>query len=283
MQITRRLSSDSSIEDTGLKFPHPPKSSNLPQKSISVHRPSSSSKRHGLSERRVQSGPKEHSNERKNDDSKQLRKSNSFGTIDRDIVSADSGVEGDIIMAGVYGRDSRSLSASNDSFNDSIELRTSNTSSDSNPRKSSLSELRASCKYENNENSNNIVDGGGPDSLLPYDASCDNQAVIFRDNVEPLLKQMELNYLHSDIEALSVNFDVLWRSLEICGLLVKANSSGSARRRTTVLRTIFKFVDIENSVVILKLCKVALVVRNFSLVCFDITTVFMFFKTTVPR
>ena len=226
--------------------------------------PSNSSNKQGLSDRRTQSGPKEHSNERKNDRAKQLRKSNSFGTINRDIVSADSGVGRDIRSAGTFGRVSGSLSTSNESFNDYKDTRTSNMSSDSNSLRYSSPESRSSYKNEKNLQSSNVVGDCGQNSL-PCDTSCDNKASIFKDSVEPLLKQMELNYLHSDIEALSINFDVLWKSLEISGLLVKASSSGSARRRTTVLRTIFKFVDVEDPVVILKLCKVALAVSRFSL------------------
>ena len=265
MEITRRLS-DASIEDTSQKFPYPPKGNDMQP-------PSNSSNRHSFSERRVQSGPKEHSNERKSDTAKQLRKSNSFGTIDRDIVSADSGVERDIMSAGTFGRVSESLSASNEIFNDYKDSRTSNMSSDNNSFRNSTPESRSSCKNENNLHSSNAVDDCDPNSLS-YDTSCDNKASAFKDNVEPLLKQMELNYLHSDIDALSINFDVLWKSLEISGLLVKASSSGSARRRATVLRTIFKFVDVEDPIVILKLCKVALAVSIFPSNCFIICGVF---------
>ncbi len=90
----------------------------------------------------------------------------------------------------------------------------------------------------------------------------EDQNALFKENIDPLLKQMELNYLHSDFPALCVNFDMLWKTLEFCNLLGKGSSSGSARKRTIVLRTVFKFVDADSAEVILKLCKLALAVSQ---------------------
>jgi len=248
LQISRKFS-DASLEDNSRKVPQPPRGSKMNRSSISPNG-------HSISERRVKSGPKDHSKERRPDQCKQLRKSNSFGTIERDIVSADSGVEGDIIFADSFGQDPGS---SSDSFSDYRVSGTSALLSDSNSHRTSISESRLSCKYDSNECTSSVAEDCDSSSL-PHDTNIDNKVLAFKDSIEPLLKQMELNYLHSDIEALITNFDVLWKSLEICGLLVKASASGPARRRTAVLRTIFKFVDVDSPIVILKLCKIALAV-----------------------
>ena len=239
-----------------------------------MNRSSISPNGHSFSERRVQSGPKDHSKERRPDQCKQLRKSNSFGTIERDIVSADSGVEGDILFADSFGRDPRS---SSNSFSDYGVSGTSALLPDSNSHRTSLSESRLGCKYDSNECTSSIADDCDSSSL-PHDTNIDNKVQAFKDSVEPLLKQMELNYLHSDIEALITNFDVLWKSLEICGLLVKASASGPARRRTTVLRTIFKFVDVDSPIVVLKLCKIALAVSILPQCSFNIRSKNCIFK-----
>ena len=262
MTFTRQSADTLPLEahDQGKKFPTPPKSSKEPD----VSKPSSSSYRQNVLERRAQSGPKEHTNQRKSSQSKNLRKSNSFSTMDRDIVSADSGVVRDITSADSIGHVDKSLSSSNEIFDEYKGSYSSSMSSDVNSSQNSETESRlGSSQGENDDQSDKVQD-----CILntaTSDSNSDSQSLLFKDNVEPLLRQMELNYLHSDIEALSVNFDVLWKALELCGLLVKASGSGSARRRTTVLRTIFKFVDIESPIVVLKLCKVALKVSGLLL------------------
>ena len=237
---------DTDVVGENQQFPLPPKS--MEPSVAKTGRPSSRQRFVG---RRVQSGPKEHSNQRSLETSQELRKSNSFDSFARDVNSADSGVVSDATGQSeqrhceVSG--TRSLS-SNDISPGSQSIK----------RASIDSGLNVQNSVYNDKEERNIKDIRPLSSSS--EADTDNQAVIFKENVEPLLKQMELNYLHTDMEALSVNFDVLWKSLQLCGMLNKVSGSGAARRRTTVLRTIFKFVEADSAEVILKLCKLALMV-----------------------
>lgn len=195
---------------------------------------SSSSHKQHFTERRVQSGPREHSKKGINDIGKNLRKSSSIGTLQKEMVAIDSGVGEDTF---IQNRGLRSLSLN------------SNNSSENSLTESGVG-------LSNSDDRSLVSQEGQPTD----DKTADSQSVYFKENIDPLLRQMELNYLHSDTDALSINFDVLWKNLEISGLLVKASGSGAARRRTTILRTLFKFVDVECPEVILKLCKLVLMV-----------------------
>ena len=216
--------------------------------------------------RRVHSGPKEHTKMRKEELIQGLKKSNSFGSFERDINSADSGVvrdsdaknsrpfssESDVIKrdSGSRPLSTESVSSGSESPKESHDAGDSGLESRSDQR-GATTEMRQSADIRPDSTSSN-ADGN-------------SQSTLFKENVEPLLKQMELNHLHQDFDALSINFDVLWKTLELCGLLTKISGSGAARRRSIVLRTIFKFVDTNNAEVTLKLCKLAAVVSKLRL------------------
>lgn len=86
----------------------------------------------------------------------------------------------------------------------------------------------------------------------------DNISLYFEDNIRPLLKQMQLNELHSDIDSLLTNFDILWKTLEIGKLLGK--SALGSKRRSELLSTVFKCVKSNNEQLQLKLCRLYLAV-----------------------
>ncbi|XP_065056881.1 armadillo repeat-containing protein 2-like [Rhopilema esculentum] len=241
---------DTAVVGENQQFPPPPKS--MEPSVTKTGRPSSRQRFVG---RRVQSGPKEHSNQRSLETSQELRKSNSFDSFARDVKSADSGVVSD-------------ATGQSDRLHSEVSGTRSLSSNDITPGNQSIkrasidSVLNVQNSIYNDKEERNIKDNNSARPLSSSsEADTDNQAVFFKENVEPLLKQMELNYLHTDMEALSINFDVLWKSLQLCGMLSKVSGSGAARRRTAVLRTIFKFVEADSAEVILKLCKLALMMK----------------------
>ena len=91
----------------------------------------------------------------------------------------------------------------------------------------------------------------------------DNSKDYYTNNVIPLLKQMELNHLHEDAEALKINFDMLYKTLEIGNMLGK-NSVLSKTQKTEFLSAAFKCVRNDNPLVKLKLSKLILAVCIFS-------------------
>lgn len=238
-----------------MKYSLPSKSENGPI----LSKQQNASHQQNVTERRTQSGPKEHTTQRQSEVSKHLRKSNSFGTIARDIISADSGVGRDLPSAGSIEHFSELLCSSNDVLSQDKESPVSSIASNNSNRHSSAeSSMRLSQSRPTDEDdttNDTDPDNGSNNSVV------DSHSICFKETIEPLLRQMELNHLHSDVEALETNFDVLLKNLEISGLLVKATGSGTARQRSLVLRTLFKFVDVDSPEVILKLCKIALMVR----------------------
>ena len=211
---------DNKVSDTAdlngpRHLPSPPKSTKDPIRSRSNKRgsfskPKSSENEPVGSVRRVHSGPKERSNVNQNQNSLNMKKSQSMGNLKENNTNV---VEEDM--------------------NDDM----TNSSPNSRPRSDTTSE----------------TDG-------------DAQVIYFKSNVKPLLDQMELNFLHKDFDALGINFDVLWKTLEHVQLLGRGTDSGTARRRNIVLRTIFQFVDADNPTVQLKLCKLALAVSYVSII-----------------
>ena len=86
----------------------------------------------------------------------------------------------------------------------------------------------------------------------------DQDLIYYEQNILPLLKQMELNALHKDTDALLVNFDVLWKTLEIGNMLGK--SKLGSKRRTYILSTAYKSTANDDPLLLLKLCKLFIAV-----------------------
>lgn len=91
----------------------------------------------------------------------------------------------------------------------------------------------------------------------------------FEDYIQPLLRQMELNNLHDDEDSLIVNFDILWKTLEIGNMLGKSQLSG--KKRSELLSSVYKVTSGENGVLLLKLTKLFLTLevsgKNLELAC----------------
>ena len=163
-----------------------------------------SSRQNLSSGRRVHSGPKEHTKMRKEELMQGLKKSSSFGSFERDINSADSGVVRDSVAKSSrrplstesVSSGSESPKENRDTGDSGVESRSDGTGEGKESKKSG--DIR-------------------PDSASS-NADGNSQSTLFKENVEPLLKQMELNHLHQDFDALSINFDVLWKTLDLCGL-----------------------------------------------------------------
>ena len=99
--------------------------------------------------------------------------------------------------------------------------------------------------------------------------STENKHTYFNDHIKPLLRQMELNKLHEDEDALIVNFDVLWKTLEIGNMLGK--SKLGSKKRSELLSTIFKCASSDNVILLLKLTRLFLTLevtgKNLEAVC----------------
>jgi len=79
----------------------------------------------------------------------------------------------------------------------------------------------------------------------------------YKTNIEPLVKQMQLNHLHEDTASLIVNFDMLWKTLEIGNMFGK--SSVLARNcRTELLQVVYKCINHDSPLLLLKLSKLFL-------------------------
>ena len=92
--------------------------------------------------------------------------------------------------------------------------------------------------------------------------------LYYEQNILPLLKQMELNALHKDSDALLVNFDVLWKTLEIGNMLGK--SKLGSKRRTYILSTAYKCTASDDPLLLLKLCKlfIAVIITLLIFICY---------------
>ena len=86
----------------------------------------------------------------------------------------------------------------------------------------------------------------------------DNEIIFFEQNIKPLLTQMELNHLHGDVDSLIINFDILWKTLEIGNMLGKANLG--SRRRSEILTSVYKCTTDNNVLLWLKLSRLFLAV-----------------------
>lgn len=83
----------------------------------------------------------------------------------------------------------------------------------------------------------------------------------YKANIEPLVKQMQLNHLHEDTESLIINFDMLWKTLEIGNMLGKSSILGR-NSRTELLQIVYKCINHDSPLLLLKLCKLFLSVST---------------------
>ncbi|XP_067050151.1 armadillo repeat-containing protein 2-like [Acropora muricata] len=86
----------------------------------------------------------------------------------------------------------------------------------------------------------------------------DELAVYYEDNVKPLLCQMEQKFVDRNVKELCQDCLKLWNVLEKKGFIGKASGSFSARRRGEILRTVFKFLDLSEPRLLLRLGRLIL-------------------------
>ena len=85
--------------------------------------------------------------------------------------------------------------------------------------------------------------------------------------MKPLLSQMEERFAERNVKDLCQDCLKLWNALERKGLMGKASGSFSARRRGEILRTVFKFLDLSDPRLLLRLGRLILSVSiNFSFI-----------------
>ena len=87
-------------------------------------------------------------------------------------------------------------------------------------------------------------------------------SVYYEDNVKPLLAQMEEKLAERNSSELCQDCLKLWNVLERKGMIGRASGSSSARRRGEILRTVFKFLDIHDPRLLLRLARLVLSVSR---------------------
>lgn len=90
----------------------------------------------------------------------------------------------------------------------------------------------------------------------------DELVSYYEEHVKPLLSQMEERFAERNVKELCHDCLKLWNALEKKGLIGKASGSFSARRRGEILRTVFKFLDITEPRLLLRLGKLILSVST---------------------
>lgn len=90
----------------------------------------------------------------------------------------------------------------------------------------------------------------------------DELVSYYEENVKPLLSQMEERFAEKNVKDLCQDCLKLWNALEKKGLIGKASGSFSARRRGEILRTVFKFLDISDPRLLLRLGRLILSVSD---------------------
>lgn len=86
----------------------------------------------------------------------------------------------------------------------------------------------------------------------------DELVSYYEEHVKPLLSQMEERFAEKNAKDLCQDCLKLWHALEKKGLIGKASGSFSARRRGEILRTIFKFLDLNDPRLLLRLGRLIL-------------------------
>ena len=95
-------------------------------------------------------------------------------------------------------------------------------------------------------------------SQAEEDKPKDELVSYYEDHVKPLLSQMEERFAEKNVKDLCQDCLKLWNALEKKGLMGKASGSFSARRRGEILRTVFKFLDLSDPRLLLRLGRLIL-------------------------
>lgn len=95
-------------------------------------------------------------------------------------------------------------------------------------------------------------------SQVEEDKPKDELVSYYEEHVKPLLAQMEERFAEKNIKDLCQDCLKLWNALEKKGLIGKASGSFSARRRGEILRTVFKFLDLSDPRLLLRLGRLIL-------------------------
>lgn len=90
------------------------------------------------------------------------------------------------------------------------------------------------------------------------DKAKDELALYYEEQVKPLLVQMEEKFIVNSTSELCRDCLKLWNLLERKGMMGKASGSSSARRRGEILKTLFKFLDVTDPRLMLRLGKLIL-------------------------
>ena len=95
-------------------------------------------------------------------------------------------------------------------------------------------------------------------SQAEEDKPKDELVSYYEDHVKPLLSQMEERFAEKNVKDLCQDCLKLWNALEKKGLMGKASGSFSARRRGEILRMVFKFLDLSDPRLLLRLGRLIL-------------------------
>ena len=98
----------------------------------------------------------------------------------------------------------------------------------------------------------------------------DELVSYYEENVKPLLTQMEERFAEKNMKELCQDCLKLWNALEKKGLIGKASGSFSARRRGEILRTVFKFLDLSDPRLLLRLGRLILAVSDLMILSFNV-------------
>jgi hypothetical protein len=90
------------------------------------------------------------------------------------------------------------------------------------------------------------------------DKTKDELAVYYEEQIKPLLFQMEEKFSADNTSELCRDCLKLWNLLERRGMMGKASGTSSARRRGEILKTLFKFLDVTDPRLMLRLGKLIL-------------------------
>ena len=101
-------------------------------------------------------------------------------------------------------------------------------------------------------------DKGRKKSQSEEDKPKDELVSYYEEHVKPLLSQMEERFAERNVKDLCQDCLKLWNALEKKGLMGKASGRFSARRRGEILRTVFKFLDLSDPRLLLRLGRLIL-------------------------
>jgi len=98
------------------------------------------------------------------------------------------------------------------------------------------------------------------------DKGKDELTQYHEEQVKPLLAKMEEKFTANNTADLASDCLLLWNILEKKAMLGRASGSSSAKRRGEILKTLFKFLDVNDSKLVLRLGRLILSVSyiNFA-------------------